>query len=44
MIHLHRNIKAVTFEPFHEECTSMQIFYMEYLQQRKSFLHDKKTV
>lgn len=45
MIHLHRNKKAVTFEPFPEKCTSMQIFYMEYLQQRKwSYMHDSKTV
>lgn len=38
-------ITAVTFGPVPEKCTSMQIFSMEYLQQRKrSFLHDNKTV
>lgn len=35
MIHPHRTKKAVTFGPFPKKSTSMQIFHMEYLQQRK---------
>lgn len=38
MIHLHRDKKAVIFEPFPENCTSMQIFYMGIPSAKKKFL------